>query len=233
MFDQATFVMMTKSEFNSFENVTLKIVYGLCSKRLINFGLTDAKVRKSILKCLTQRISLLHMVYLSAQMFPQLGDKRLALHYGFYIDGDCRQYMFKEQADPAKFVEMSNQTYTSHFTATEKFRRLRLTQLEVAALAGVICWNEIESRCQMTPELEHHRDQMLAELHAHLTATYGTVNGGIRLARVVSLCHDVGAFYSALTDLATIMRVFGGETMEDVAETDSGDDDLRELYVKF
>lgn len=44
----------------------------------------------------------------------------------------------------------------------------------------------------MTPELEHHRDRMLAELHAHLTATYGTVNGGIRLARVVALCHDVG-----------------------------------------
>lgn len=33
-------------------------------------------------------------------------------------------------------------TYASHLVCTEKFRKLRLTLAEAAALAGIICWNE-------------------------------------------------------------------------------------------
>lgn len=50
----------------------------------------------------------------------------------------------------------------------------------------------MESQCQLKPDLEQVRDQMLAEFHSLMAATYGSVQGGIRLARVVALCSDLG-----------------------------------------
>lgn len=91
-------------------------------------------------------------------MFPDPMDSRFVMHYGQYVDGKNMAHFFSEDKDPedsARSVTVSEyaRDYRCYLRKSQnvinilrnvvnKMVRMSIRDVEVAALAGIILWNE-------------------------------------------------------------------------------------------
>jgi hypothetical protein len=77
------------------------------------------------------------------------------------------------------------------YKIANKFRMLKIRELEVAALASIFIWNKLEDMDLMTPDMCLKRDETHREFYSNIVANYGVDNGSTRVVRIVSLIEDI------------------------------------------
>jgi hypothetical protein len=77
--------------------------------------------------------------------FPNSNDTRFVLLYGQYVDFTNLEYFFSENKDPNTASSSLIRDIIRKFRVlTNKMVRLQVREVEIAALLGLILWNEGE-----------------------------------------------------------------------------------------
>lgn len=123
------------------ENGTTSLIHNLLSETLDYYGQFDTKLKVDLSKNLAYKYGSLHRCFLTSKHFPDPNDKRIATHYGYFIDPDNIAHFFGDQHTDQKAKLIKPVLQTSFRIAT-KFRELNVREIEIAALANTFIWNE-------------------------------------------------------------------------------------------
>uniref|UniRef100_A0A914R000 Nuclear receptor domain-containing protein n=1 Tax=Panagrolaimus davidi TaxID=227884 RepID=A0A914R000_9BILA len=88
------------------------------------------------------------------------------------------------------------------------FSTLKIDECEIAALAGIMLWNEA---AQILPNWlpgEKAKEQIFQELHGYLINKYGNVNIGIRIGSLITTLHELSNAARAISEHRTMEKLF-------------------------
>lgn len=107
----------------------------------------NQELKVSALRVFSNRFTHLDQSYRSLTIFPADDDTRLVLHYGQYVDSTKLEHFFADEQDPTATAETCAKTIQRIRQVVRKMREISIRDIEIAALAAIILWNERE--CQM------------------------------------------------------------------------------------
>jgi len=87
-----------------------------------------------------------------------------------------------------------------------KMRQMSIRDVEVAALAGVILWNEVGHL--NVEDTDKIRNQIYSEIHNNMILTYGVSGTGARLGSLLALLHDFNLVEKELSESVIIGKIF-------------------------
>jgi len=96
---------------------------------------------------------------------------------------------FQEDQNPEESARRCESVVTRFRRGLQKMHELSVRDVEVAALAGVILWNE--AALLSVENTEQMRSQIFQELHHNLLASYGLGAVGSRFGSLLGLIQDL------------------------------------------
>jgi uncharacterized protein involved in propanediol utilization len=69
-------------------------------------------------------------------------------------------------------------------------RKLQIRDSELAALAGIILWNEVATASNID-NTDKIRNRIYSELHSNIIMNYGIMETGARMGTLLGLLHDL------------------------------------------
>lgn len=79
-------------------------------------------------------------------------------------------------------------------------RKLQVRELEIAALTGIILWNEVALASNFN-NTDKIRDHIYSELHSNIIMTYGLMETGARMGSLLCLLHDLSVSFLKIFEL--------------------------------
>ncbi|KAH7726641.1 hypothetical protein AAVH_05525 [Aphelenchoides avenae] len=101
----------------------------------------------------------------------------------------------------------------------KKFRGLHIREVEVAALATALLWEEVAKQNLLDAEMSAMRDACYEEFHANVIKEYGPVEGGIRIVKLLCLSKDITILTSLYAELFLMSSIFGPDNVGTEATT--------------
>lgn len=119
------------------------------------------------------------------------------------------EFFFQEDKDPQNSANMSKDIIVRIKHLVNKMRRLQIREVEIAALAGVILWNEVALTSNFAGA-DKLRDRIYSELHSNIILTYGVSETGARMGSLLCLLNDLNVslllYYSKVNKLKNWLR---------------------------
>nr|CAD2191067.1 unnamed protein product [Meloidogyne enterolobii] len=157
-------------------------------------------------------ISLMYsMKILSISVFPEKNDTRFVLHYGQYADTNKIEYFFGDEQDPAQTAKMCIKTIQRCMQTVEKMKEMAIRDVEVAAIAAIILWNEL---AYLDVQDSNTREIIYSELHNNLILNYGIAATGLRLGLLMDLIHDLNLIEREIRESCIINKFFNPDFAE-------------------
>ncbi|KAI6207818.1 hypothetical protein M3Y96_00049300 [Aphelenchoides besseyi] len=202
IFGDTEFIPISKTLFKKMENGSTSLITNLIFETLDFYGCLETS-----LKC-----------YLTAKYFPDREDKRIATHYGYYIDPNNIGQFFEVTGTCTleQKVKLIIPVLDLSWRISNKFRDLQIRELEVAALASVFIWCQLEDMNILSRDMETKRDATHREFHSNVIGKYGIEIGSTRLVRIMSLIQDIinlNNIYGEMILLASIFSPIEGNGM--------------------
>ncbi|KAH7684482.1 hypothetical protein AAVH_41010, partial [Aphelenchoides avenae] len=142
-----------------------------------------------------------YALLLCLETFPDPGDNRVVVHYGGYVSPETVNIFYDEasnlhlmsrrlvgQVDIESFIRP---LIHARRKCIDRLCRLRIREIEMAALAGVLLWENLERMRLITPKGAQLRNQMYTAFHNDVVAYYGSANGVVRVVRILGLVEDL------------------------------------------
>jgi hypothetical protein len=213
IFAAESYRMVTHSEYVKMERGCLSLMYSMVNDWFQPFSELDHELKVTALRSFSARFTHLDQCYRTVQTFPDTNDSRFVMHYGQYVDLKNMQYFFSEDKDPEESARHAVTVISSFRQLVNKMQRLGVRDIEVAALAGIILWNEVAlaSSFDTTDKI---RDRIYAELHNNMILTYGVAGTGSRLGSLLCLMHDLNILAKEISESVTIGKIFNPHTIE-------------------
>uniref|UniRef100_A0A915D2T3 NR LBD domain-containing protein n=1 Tax=Ditylenchus dipsaci TaxID=166011 RepID=A0A915D2T3_9BILA len=187
------------------ERGCLSLMYSMLNDWYQPFDSLIHDLKVATLREFSMRFTLLDQCYRTMQTFkPE--ENRFVMHYGQYIDGDNMEYFFAENKDPEMLARMAINIMVPCRRATAKMRQMAIRDIEVAALAGIILWNEVGNL--NVEDTDKIRNQIYTEIHNNMILTYGVSGTGARLGSLLGLLHDVDVIQKEISESITIGKIF-------------------------
>lgn len=209
VFVENQFVPITRSEYKRMEAGTLALMDGIIREKLSIVGIGDIDRQNELMPTYFLKYSTIYQCFLTSSSFPTVGDCRLATHYGGYVSPDKIDVLFEGEEHIRHKISAMLMHVISQCTLTaNKFRSIKLREIEAAALAGVMMWHDVEHRGLLDSSNEAMREEMNSELHSDLVSTYGYGQGGSRLVQIISLIEDILSVTNTYAEMQLMVRVF-------------------------
>jgi hypothetical protein len=152
------------------------------------------------------RFNLLNGAFASYQKGPALPDSVFQLHYGQYMDYNNMEIFFTDMA--TRNQDATDIIHKNVKRTRKTFSTLKIDECEIAALAGIMLWNEA---AQILPNWlpgEKAKEQIFQELHGYLINKYGNVNIGIRIGSLITTLHELSNAARAISEHRTMEKLF-------------------------
>lgn len=148
--------LVKHSEHVKMERGCLSLMFSMVGDWFQPFGILDHALKVPVLRAFYAPFSYLDKCFKTTRAFPEMDDTRIVLHYGQYIDINKLDFFFQEHKDPSATIKWVKfflnlpdsilstvkDILTRCVTLTNKMKKLKIREYEVAALAGIILWNE-------------------------------------------------------------------------------------------
>ncbi|KAI6203197.1 hypothetical protein M3Y94_00528800 [Aphelenchoides besseyi] len=219
IFGDTEFIPISRTLFKKMENGSTSLITNLIFETLDFYGCLETSLKVEVAKQVSQKYAALHRCYLTAKHFPNREDKRIATHYGYYIDPNNIGQFFEIPGTcctPEQKVKLLIPVLDLSWRISNKFRDLQIRELEVAALASVFIWCQLEDMDIVSRDMETKRDATHREFHSNVIGKYGVEIGSTRLVRIMSLIQDIinlNNIYGEMILLASIFSPIEGNGM--------------------
>ncbi|CAD5228658.1 unnamed protein product [Bursaphelenchus okinawaensis] len=213
IFSADKYRMVKHSEHLKMERGCLSLLFSMVNDWFQPFDTLSHEIKVVVLRQFSSSFSHLDQAYKTMQEYPQGDDTRWVLHYGQYCDITNFEHFFAEDKDPSIAAKMCRPIMIRcrHFVA--KMKRLQVREVEIAALAGVLLWNEVGLATSYEGS-EKIRDRIYSELHSNIIITYGVNETGARMGALLCLLNDVQVLHKQAAESSIISKMFNPHVCE-------------------
>ena len=168
----------------------------------------------ALLQAYSVRFGLLSTVFCSYSKSPPLPEHVFQMHYGQYMDYTHLEAFFVDMVMRGEMISPS--IYSSLRKTRKMFTTLKVDECEIAALAGIMLWNEVSLLLLDWEPAEQARQQIFQELHGYLLTKYGVGRTGVRIGSLLCSLHDLGRAAGDIMEHQTMEKIFNPE-VHDIA----------------
>ncbi|KAF7635253.1 hypothetical protein Mgra_00005369 [Meloidogyne graminicola] len=211
IFSEETYRMVKHSEYVKMERGCISLMYSMLTDCFPKFNSLSQELKVSALRIFSNRFTHLDQCFRSISVFPEKGNKRLVLHYGQYIDSNNMEYFFGDEQDPAQTAKSCTKTIKRFMQTVDRMKEMDIRDVEVAALAGIIFWNEL---AYLDVNDDNIRESIYSGLHNNLILNYGIATTGIRLGLLLDLIHDFNLIEREIRESCIINKFFNPDFAE-------------------
>uniref|UniRef100_A0A915P2X2 Nuclear receptor n=1 Tax=Meloidogyne floridensis TaxID=298350 RepID=A0A915P2X2_9BILA len=176
-----------------------------------NFNSLNQELKVAALRVFSNRFTHLDQCFRSISVFPEKNDTRFVLHYGQYADTNKIEYFFGDEQDPAQTAKLCIKTIQRCMQTVEKMKEMATRDVEVAAIAAIILWNEL---AYLDVQDSNTREIIYSELHNNLILNYGIAATGLRLGLLMDLIHDLNLIEREIRESCIINKFFNPDFAE-------------------
>uniref|UniRef100_A0A914DQ46 Uncharacterized protein n=1 Tax=Acrobeloides nanus TaxID=290746 RepID=A0A914DQ46_9BILA len=224
IFGAQSYKLVNRTEFLKMERGCLSLMFSMLNDWFQPFDQLSHELKILVLRAFSVRFTFLDSCFRTCQIFPQPEDTRYVLHYGQYLDNARIEDFFSDDKDPAESARTFTAVFARCKTVCNKMIRLGLNEIELAALSGIILWNEV-STASNALNVDRIRDRIYAELHNNLIMNYGITGTGTRLGSLLCLIHDMNVIAKEISEHVIICKIFNPHIL------DVWDDDAPKLTM--
>ena len=161
-----------------------------------------------LLQSVEIKFSILESLYRTCQLSSSIPSNRWMIHYGQYIDEDDMDYFFDDIATKEESVKSMRRTLGRLRKVRHTFDKLRIDETEVAALSGVLLWNEAALLMPTWEPCNQIREQILGELHNYLIGKHGLGGTGSRIGSLMCCIHELNCVSREIQEHKTMEKIF-------------------------
>ncbi|KAI1700087.1 zinc finger, c4 type (two domains) domain-containing protein [Ditylenchus destructor] len=144
---------------------------------------------------------------------------KIVFFYGYYEDMDTvREFLAETEKTDEKIEQMARYTepfVKSDFKYINEFHRLAVSELELAAMVGILLWNTVDKFELLSSEMRQKRDAIFIELNSILLRTLGGASGSVRLGQIISFMHKTMAHAEEFSESWRVMKIFSDSEIRD------------------
>ncbi|KAH7700462.1 Protein NHR-12 a, partial [Aphelenchoides avenae] len=142
VFAEAKYRPVTKAEYKRMETGTLSLVFSMLSDTLNHFDVQDQAQKVEVLKTFVPKYTTSFGSFLSVQVFPDPADNRIVTHYGGYISPETTRIFFEGYDRVEEKEKILGPVLATARKCISKMCRLQVREVEVAALVGIMLWEQ-------------------------------------------------------------------------------------------
>ncbi|TKR82009.1 hypothetical protein L596_015793 [Steinernema carpocapsae] len=162
--------------------------------------------------------SVVDQCYHSSMYFPNPNETRFYLHYKQYVDTRNLVEFFATEKNPEESAKFVSFLFVRTRRMINRFVDLKVSEMEAAALSGLLLWNVVTAHSTDNPIVEQKKDRIYFELHKLYTHLYGSEQTGIRFGKILSVASEIMEIARLSTESAFLSRIFDmtNERLDDV-----------------
>uniref|UniRef100_A0A183BQE3 Nuclear receptor domain-containing protein n=1 Tax=Globodera pallida TaxID=36090 RepID=A0A183BQE3_GLOPA len=218
IFAAETYRMVKHAEYVKMERGCISLQFSMLVDCFQPFDSLNQQLKVAALRVFSNRFTHLDQCFRTATIFPANDDPRFVLHYGQYMNVEKLDEFFTDiDSNEEELHKSCKKTFQRCRDVVNKMHDMAVRDVEVAALAAIILWNEL---AYMNVEgTDRVRSAIFAELHSNMILTYGIANTGIRLGSLMDLIHDMNVIEKEIRESVIIGNFFNpnfAEVWDDV-----------------
>ncbi|KAI6181830.1 Nuclear receptor domain-containing protein [Aphelenchoides besseyi] len=213
VFSTESYRLVKRSEHIKMERGCLSLMYSMVNDWFQPFDTLAHDLKVHVLRAFSAIFSHLDQCFKTMQAFGEMNDSRFVLHYGQLIDSNKLEYFFQEDKDPSASANICKEINARCLHLTNKMRKLAVREIEVAAMAGIMLWNEVAIACNYD-NTDKIRDRIYSELHSNIIITYGVNETGARMGSLLCLLHDLNMIAKQISESVIIGKIFNPHVIE-------------------
>lgn len=118
------------------------------------------------------------------------------------------EYFFSDLATKEESMKSTRLTFGRMSKIRNTFDKLRIDENEIAALSGVLLWNEASLLMPTWEPCNQIREQILGELHNYLIVKHGLGGTGSRIGSLMCCIHEVNCVAKEIQEHKTMEKIF-------------------------
>uniref|UniRef100_A0AC34QZJ2 Uncharacterized protein n=1 Tax=Panagrolaimus sp. JU765 TaxID=591449 RepID=A0AC34QZJ2_9BILA len=203
---------VTQSEFQKMERGCISLIYSMLNDFFLPYKDLEKETRLLLLHAFELRFGLMQGIFLTTKFVPPVPDNLWVVQYGQVLDENNMETFFDLDGNPAATAKAMKSVCNRLRKVRKMFQRQNTDETEVAAMAGVILWNEMNL---LTPQWEpcsQIREQILGELHNYLISKNGLCGTGARIGSLMCAIHDLNTAAKEIREHQTMEKIFYSTT---------------------
>ncbi|KAI1698760.1 zinc finger, c4 type (two domains) domain-containing protein [Ditylenchus destructor] len=229
IFSEPMYKPLRQGDYLRLNRGTLSLFHTMCINYFEPFNILPHDKKVEILKTYWTVFAFLHKTYLTVAALPYLkktsqdksgnsnnGSKhvfdKIVCHYGYYTDKDQTQEYFElmnlDKADCEKAVRFCKHLIDKTLDLMDLYYELNPSEIEFAAIVAIFFWNTVDHLGLLNADMRRERDTVFQELNSILTESLGTVNGAIRLGRIICFMHKLAAKGMEMYESCAVVKLF-------------------------
>ncbi|KAI6208559.1 hypothetical protein M3Y96_00128000 [Aphelenchoides besseyi] len=186
IFSTPEFKPLKRSEHERMERGSIALLHTMlmeCSEAYRNL---PKQAKLLVIRHFSFQFGYLHRCYLTSQIFPEVKDGRMCVHYGQFDEITSINWLWS-----FRFIRP---LIEKSVHSTDIFRELQIREIEVVAMAAITFYNVLSDLDLLTSDVKTVMDAANTELHHNVVTTYGMSGAGARLGRIFSLMHHIAVW---------------------------------------
>ncbi|KAI1709221.1 zinc finger, c4 type (two domains) domain-containing protein [Ditylenchus destructor] len=230
IFAEIKYKRLMHAEYLSMNRGSAFLLHTMCINYFEPFNILPQDKKVEILKKYWPIFTFLHRAYLTVTVLgpyvkkasqdgndtsnngrTHVFDKYIS-HYGYYTDKNQTRELFEamnlDRDDCEKGVRFCEALLDINLCLIDQFYELNPSEMEFVAMVAIFFWNTVDHLQLLNADMRRRRDTVFQELNSILTESLGTVNGSIRLGRIICFMHKLAAKISEMYESVTVVKIF-------------------------
>uniref|UniRef100_A0A7E4W344 NR LBD domain-containing protein n=1 Tax=Panagrellus redivivus TaxID=6233 RepID=A0A7E4W344_PANRE len=209
-----SFTYITHAKVCQLEKDHVPLICKMVNEYFEPFYKLDPTTKKFVLHQFFVKYHMLECIYQTYRMDAFLPKNSYIVFNGYILDENDKGAIVSH-APIRHEVLQSLANMLKHTAACKKsIERLEIDDLEKAAMAGVLIWQEVASAAPLWSEATEAQEKILSELHAHALQKVGIAKAGSRIGALMSIINEVEAIARVFLERETMEKVFDSKFVD-------------------
>uniref|UniRef100_A0A7E4UUA7 NR LBD domain-containing protein n=1 Tax=Panagrellus redivivus TaxID=6233 RepID=A0A7E4UUA7_PANRE len=180
----------------------------MVNKYFIPFDKVDKQIKKFVLHQFYAKYHMLESVYQTIKMDAFLPKNSCIVFNGYILDEHDKGAIVSQTSIRHELLQHLALMLKHYAGCKKSVERLKIDDLERAAMVGMLLWQEVASAAPLWNEATETQQTILNELHAHALQKVGIAKAGSRIGALMSIINEVEAVARVFLERETMEKVF-------------------------
>ncbi|CAD5213704.1 unnamed protein product [Bursaphelenchus xylophilus] len=206
--EDMNFKPLRRTEHIRMERGTIALVFSFLMDASAFFKAFPRETKLQIMRTFYYEFVCVHRAFASTKISKPGQPLALVVHYGYYWDDDYASTFFEGSDKIEEHTAFTRPFIQGMIHTVAAMKELRVTEMELMAIAMIMFYNNLHDLHLMTPEIQAASDSMNHELVYNVVSHFGVGNLGPRLGNIQRFAHHVVKRASELQELMVMAKVF-------------------------
>uniref|UniRef100_A0A1I8AV28 Nuclear receptor domain-containing protein n=1 Tax=Steinernema glaseri TaxID=37863 RepID=A0A1I8AV28_9BILA len=197
------------SDYAEMDKGCVTLAHQMLVEHFDPFGSFAMEERRKFLRNFYIPFTVIDQCYFSSLYFPNPTETRFYLHYRQYMDSSNLIPFFDTEHKPEESARFVTFLFARTRRLINRFVALKLSEMEIGALAGLILWTVVTNNIEAeSPLIEDKRNRIHFELHRLYVHLYGSDEAGVRFGSVLSIITEALEIAKLCKESVALSKIF-------------------------